>query len=162
MVAMASGIVTVEEAAASLERELDPGEADMLLEDYERVLGPDPCGRYDLVTTTAERRLIARQRWVARGGASAEYFIRIAAAMGVTATVESDITTQCGFECGSEIVESPEQFVWRMTLPATQEFDFLLGDAETGDYLGWLTPSLVECVIRRLAPAHTIPVIAYS
>ena len=162
MAAMAAGIVTVEEAAAALETEVDPGLSSMLLEDYERVLGPDPCGRYDLVTTTAERRLIARQRWMARGGASAAYFIGLAAAMGVTATIETDITTQCGFECGDEIVESPEQFVWRMTLPATQEFEAEIGDFEAGDYLGWLVPSLIECVIRRLAPAHTIPVIAYS
>ncbi len=161
--AMGAGIAAVERAAAGMVEEIDPRAAILLLEDFERVLGPDPCGRWELVTTTAERQLVAWQRWTSRGGASAAYFIALAAAMGVTITIETDIPGQIGaFECGDEIVESPEQFVWRVNLPATQEFDPIIGEFEAGDLLGWLVPSLVECVIRRYAPAHTVPVISYA
>lgn len=162
MAAMAAGVAVVEGSAEALTFEVDPRAASLLLEDFERVLGPDPCGRYDLLTTLAERRLIAHQRWTARGGQSAAYFIGLCAALGVAATIETDVVTQCGFECGEEIVVSPEQFVWRINLPLIQEFDFETGEGVAGDFLGWLVPSLAECVIRRTAPAHTIPVIAYS
>jgi uncharacterized protein YmfQ (DUF2313 family) len=162
MAAMAAGVAEVEAAAEALTLEVDPRAANLLLEDFERVLGPDPCGRYDLLTTLAERRLIAFQRWTARGGQSEAYFIALCAALGVTATIETDVTTQVGFECGDEIVVSPEQYVWRIDLPLIQEFDFETGEGVAGDFLGWLVPSLAECVIRRYAPAHTIPVISYS
>jgi uncharacterized protein YmfQ (DUF2313 family) len=160
--ALAAGVAEVEASAEALTFEVDPRAANLLLEDFERVLGPDPCGRYDLVTTLAERRLIAFQRWTARGGQSEAYFIALCAALGVTATIDTDIVTQAGFECGDEIVVSPEQYVWRINLPPIQEFDFETGEGVAGDFLGWLVPSLAECVIRRYAPAHTIPVIAYS
>ena len=160
--ALAAGVAEVEASAEALTFEVDPRAANLLLEDFERVLGPDPCGRYDLVTTLAERRLIAFQRWTARGGQSEAYFIALCAALGVEATIDTDIVTQAGFECGDEVIESPEQFVWRINLPLIQEFDFETGEGVAGDFLGWLVPSLAECVIRRYAPAHTIPVIAYS
>lgn len=159
---MAAGIADAEATAEQLTFEVDPRLANMLLDDFERVLGPDPCGRDDLATTADTRRLIAWQRWIARGGQSAAYFIGLAAALGVIATIDTDIVTMAGCECGDEVVESPEQFVWRFNLPATQEFDFEAGGADAGDLLGWLVPSLVECVIRRYAPAHTIPVISYA
>jgi uncharacterized protein YmfQ (DUF2313 family) len=159
--ALATGVETVEALAESLFMEIDPRSADLLLDSFERVLGPDPCGRWELVTAKADRRLIAYQRWVSKGGSSAAYFIALAAALGVTATIDTDTTTCAGAECGSETIESPEQYVWRINLPATQEVEAETGELETGDLLGWLIPSLVECVIRRYAPAHTIPVISY-
>lgn len=161
--AMARGIADVEAAAARFNTEIDPGQAALLLEDFERVLGPDPCRSGDIDLTDSTRRLIAYQRWTARGGQSAAYFIALAAAYGVTITIDTDITECIGeMECGDEIICSPEQFVWRVNLPTTQEFDPLIGEFDTGDLLGWLVPNLVECVIRRAAPAHTFVVFNYA
>lgn len=160
--AMAGGVADVEVEAEQLSSEIDPRTATWMLEDFERLLGPDPCGRDELITTMAERRLIAYQRLTARGGQSVSYFLALAASLGVVATIDTDIATTAGCECGDEVIESPEQFVWRINLPATQEFEPEVGGMDAGDYLGWLVPSLVECVIRRYAPAHTIPVIAYT
>lgn len=161
--AMARGIFDVESAAQRFNTEIDPGQAAWLLPDFERVLGPDPCQNDDLALTDSARRQIALQRWTARGGQSAAYFIALAAAFGITITIDTDICECIGeMECGDEIICSPEQFVWRVNLPTTQEFDPLIGEFDTGDLLGWLVPNLVECVIRRASPAHTFVVFNYA
>src|ERR1700754_5238937 len=53
--------------------EVDPRAANYLLPDYERVLGPDPCG--ETAVTLADRRALAYRRWTARGGQSPGDFI---------------------------------------------------------------------------------------
>lgn len=154
-----------EAAAEAMLPQVDPRYAAELLADYERVLGPDPCGR-DLVEAAGgldDRRRYAHQRWTAIGYQTPAYFEAVAAALGVPATVTETDVAVCGvLECGMELGPEEERLIWRVSLPETRVIEAECGALECGGYLGELVPSLVECVIRRLAPAHTTPIFSYA
>ena len=122
---LAGGIADVEALAEEMLREVDPRFATVCLPDFERVLGPDPCGRDTSTMSLADRRLLAHQRWTARGGASRAYFIGLAAKRGVTITISEN---RCSYAdemvAGDEIIEPPEQFIWTVHLAFAGETVF--------------------------------------
>ncbi len=160
---LAQAIWRVEAQTVDLKWELNPATASKLLDGFERVLGPDPCGLDDLSASLAVRQLQAWRRWTRKGGQSAAYFIALAASYGFTITITTYRPVVCGDELGaSPLIESPEQFVWTIRLALVWERPAICGDQVCGDFLGEIGLSPVECLIRRYAPAHTIPVFDYS
>lgn len=159
---LAAAIARLEAVVATLRTEINPATANDMLADFEQVLGPDPCGLDDASGAIGVRRLQAWRRWTRKGGASVAYFVALAAAYGVTITVETCWPTEAGDECGAELVNSPEQFVWVVNLPLIWVIDAECGATVCGDYLGELGLSPVECLIRRYKPAHTTVVFSYS
>lgn len=161
----AGELARIEAAAEAMLPQVDPRLSLELLEDYERVLGPDPCGR-DLVDATGsldDRRRYTHQRWTALGFQTPAYFEAVAAALGVEAHVtEIDVAVLGTLECGMELGAEIDRFAWRVSLPETRVIEAECGALECGGYLGEIVPSLVECVIRRLAPAHTMPFFSYA
>lgn len=64
-----------------------PSEPVELLPEWEASLGlPDPCA--GILPTVAQRQAQVRARWAAAGGQSIDYFIGVAAALGVTITID--------------------------------------------------------------------------
>jgi uncharacterized protein YmfQ (DUF2313 family) len=159
---IAAAIARLEAIVATLKTEINPATADAMLADFERVLGPDPCGLDDAAGALGKRRLQAWRRWTRKGGASAAYFIALAAAYGITITVETCWPTEAGDECGAELINAPEQFVWVVSLPLIWVTDAECGVTVCGDYLGEFGLSPIECLIRRYKPAHTTVVFSYS
>lgn len=160
--AMAAELAQIEQTAAAMIDELDPRSASLCLADYERVLGPDPCGRDPSQMSLADRRQLAHQRWTARGGASRQYFIDLAAKRGVTITIDENIVTCADeLECDDELVAEPEQFIWTVNLQLLGESLFEADESETDDPLYDITLADIECDIRRLKPAHTEVVFNY-
>ncbi|MCX5497335.1 DUF2313 domain-containing protein [Kaistia dalseonensis] len=154
-------LAEVEATAEAMLDEVDPRTAVLCLPDFERVLGPDPCGRDPSTLRIAARQELAHQRWTARGGQSIAYFVGMAAKRGVTITIEEAHTSQADeMEAGDEIVNSPEEFVWRVLLTLTSPVEFE-ADSEAGELLYDFELSDIECDIRRAAPAHTDVVFAY-
>lgn len=146
----------IETRAEALLPQVDPGQADDLLPDYERVLGDDPCIGPASALPLNIRQTLARQRWTSRGGATPEFFIAVAASIGVTITITESEPASCGaFECGAELVPEEGRFEWIVNLPATGLIEFEVGATEAGSPLGDLVLSPVECLIRARAPAHT-------
>jgi uncharacterized protein YmfQ (DUF2313 family) len=159
----ADAISSAEASMEALLPEIDPRLAFNLLPDYERVLGPDPCGRDFLALSDADRRALAWQRWTAGGDMCAGYLIAQAAGVGVTITIEEFQTFQCGrAQCGDELVSDPEQFTILVTLPSTRTTIFETGVAEAGDLLGDFTASLAECVVTDQLPLHIVPYFSYT
>lgn len=161
---LAGGIADVEALAEAMLEEVDPRDASACLTDFERVLGPDPCGRDTSTMSLGARRQLAHQRWTGRGGASRAYFIGLAAKRGVAITITENRVSYAGeMVCGDEIVETPEQFIWTVHLTdLTEESLFEAGEGQAGDRLYDLTISDIECDIRRLKPAHTEVVFDYG
>jgi uncharacterized protein YmfQ (DUF2313 family) len=161
---LAGGIADLEATAQAMLEEVDPRNASLCLTDFERVLGPDPCGRDTSLMSLADRRQLAHQRWTARGGASRQYFIDLAAKRGVTITIsENRVSYAAEMVAGDELVETPEQFIWTVHLTdLTDESLFEAGEGQAGDRLYDLTISDIECDIRRLKPAHTEVVFDYG
>lgn len=153
---LAAGLWTIEVTAAAMMEEIDPRTATLLLPDFERVLGPDPCGRDPLTMSLAQRRQLAHQRWTARGGASIPYFVDLAAKRGATITIiENRVTVADIAQAGDELIESPEQFAWTIDLALLGEGVARVDEAQCGDLLLDIILSDVECDIRHAKPAHT-------
>ena len=155
-----ASLAQVETDAAALMDEIDPRTAVLFLTDFERVLGPDPCGREG--TTLEERQRIAHQRWTAKGGQSIPYFTGVAANLGVAIQVEEFWPSKAGsMRAGRRLIPEGEQFVWRVKLTTDIHYNFRAGKNRAGQRLGWFQLSDVECTIRRFAPAHTHVVFSY-
>ena len=153
---LSAGIAAVELTAEQMMEEVDPRTATLMLPDFERVLGPDPCGRDPSTMSLEQRRLLAHQRWTARGGASIPYFVALAARRGVAITiVENRVSVADELQAGDELIESPEQFVWTVELALLGETVARADEMQAGDLLLDITLSDVECDIRRAKPAHT-------
>lgn len=160
---LSSGLADVEATAEAMMEEIDPRTANLLLPDFERVLGPDPCGRDPSTMSLEQRRGLAHQRWTARGGASIPYFIALAARRGVAVTISENRVSYAGeLAAGEELVETPEQFIWTVNLALLGETLFVADDGQAGDRLYDLVLSDVECDLRRLKPAHTEVVFNYE
>ena len=160
---IAKVLVQAEADAESLMNEIDPRTANALLPDFERVLGPDPCGR-DLGNQTLEQRQRrAHQRWIAKGGASIPYFVQMAASLGHTIEIEEFWPSKAGvLRAGQALIAEGEQFTWRVKLQLISEWIFRVGVDTAGQPLGGFEISDIECELRRLKPAHTQLVFSYQ
>lgn len=152
----ATAIADLEATAEAMMDEIDPRSAVLCLTDFERVLGPDPCGRDPTTLTLSARQKLAHQRWTARGGASIPYFIGYAAKRGVTIAIEEVRLSRVGrFRAGHRLVDAPQQFFWKVTLPLTTSTIFRAGRSSAGERLYDIALTGIECDLRRLKPAHT-------
>ena len=145
--------------------EVDQRQANFLLADYERVLGPDPYGRDSTTVTIEQWRQIAYQRWTSRGGQSTAYFIALAASLGVTITITEKRTSACGrSRCGADrTAPTPAQFAWVVSLPRSVVQRARCGAAASGSaFLGLIEPNAVTPAILRDAPAQTQPIFSYT
>ncbi|MDI4664724.1 DUF2313 domain-containing protein [Xanthobacter autotrophicus] len=159
---LAEALAVVEANAEAMMEEIDPRTAVLCLDDFERVLGPDPCGRDTTAMSIAQRQQLAHQRWTARGGQSIPYFVGLAAKRGVTIEIEECRPSQAGvFQAGEELVNTPEQFVWVVKLALGAWTIFRAGENVAGDLLYDFQLSDIECDIRRAKPAHTEVVFVY-
>jgi uncharacterized protein YmfQ (DUF2313 family) len=132
-----------------------------LLTDWERVTGlPDTC-------VTEEQTVEQRQRAVALrlstvGGASAQYFINLAAEIGFTIEVETFVamTTDTGY------VEEPvysDDWVYVFIIHAPEvTVEYLNVEGAVGERLVTFGNEALECAINRVKPAHMTAVFAYD
>lgn len=159
---IATGVARVEAEAEQVMDEVDPRTAVAFLPDFERVLGPDPCGRDLGDLTLDQRQRLAHQRWTARGGQSIPYFIGLAERLGVTVEIEEYWPSVAGvLRAGEPLIGAGEQFTWVVRLALIGEWWFRAGANTAGEPLGGLILSDIECEFRRLKPAHTQVVFSY-
>lgn len=153
---VAEEIADIEATAEAMMAEVDPRSATLCIDDFERVLGPDPCGRDPADLELTARQSLTHQRWTARGGQSRAYFIELAARRGVEITIEEAHTSQAGgLRAGDELVNSPEQFVWIVSMALGSWQVFRAGQSGAGERLYDFDLADIECDIRRAKPAHT-------
>jgi uncharacterized protein YmfQ (DUF2313 family) len=144
--ALADELARVDGRGEVLIAEADPRTTSELLADWERVAGlPDPCT--GPLATLQERRAALVVKLTATGGASPAYFVAVAAAIGYAITI-------------TERPEGPN--TWRVNAPAVTVTTFKAGQNAAGDPLAWWGDELLECVIRRLNPAHLRVIFSYG
>lgn len=159
----ASSFFDGEKAAEDILEEINPRLSNYFLEDFERVLGADPCGRDRGDQTIDQRQRYAHQRWTATGGQSIAYFTSIAKSLGFDIEIEEFWPSICGeFAMGNTLIPEGEQFVWRITLKLINQTYFIVGANRTFDRLSDFEISDLECVLRRLKPAHTTLIFSYQ
>ncbi len=162
--AVADMFSTTETDADRLVLQADPRAAVELLTDFERVLGPDPCGRDLDPLTIEQRQRLAHQRWTGTGGQSMPYMISIAQKLGVAVTIEEFWPSRAGvLRAGQPLRREGCQFVWRVNIPGLITVtNFKAGASRAGQPLGSFELSSIECELRRVKPAHTELIFSYG
>lgn len=129
---------------ASLADEISPANSMLLLSDYERVLGADPCGTDPTTLTLAARQAFDNARWIGSAGVTWGFFERLAAARGVSISIDEPEPAICGAAVTGVDVCSQlrDRFIWVVTLP----------NHETG----------LECPIQRNNPPDLTVVFKYE
>jgi len=162
--ALADGMADVDARADNLLDEADPRTALEMLSDYERVCGlPDGCT--GAATTLQERRSRVVSVWTARGGQSRAYFQRLAEGLGYAVTIDEFRPFITGLSrCGDTLNGAPTiRHTWRMRVHGPRVTFFRAGASACGDKLGAIaTAEDLECILSRLAPAHTTLIFAYE
>lgn len=175
-----------------LAREAFPPSADLMLSDWERVLGlPDACIPYP--ETFVERQAAVADKLARRPGAqSREYFIGIATRLGYHETavspselpapvplitggrLETKITEFRPFMAGVSrcadsrwtIAPPAMRFTWLVNVPGRRLTWFRCGHnggrAGRDTHLRIRRAEDLECVLRELKPAHTHLVFSYN
>ena len=159
-----SSVADFEGAAIAQLSESEPDTCEQMLDRYEEVLGPDTCMGDPQTLTFTERRTSVTARWIATYGASVPELIALAASYGVTVTITEFRRRPSGvLKSGQNIICNPEQFTARVTMPAAQVVPFRSGASRSGDPIGRIQrAAVIECVLRRAAPARVTLVFDYS
>lgn len=153
-------LARVDLRADDLIEETDPRSTNELLTDWERVAGlPDSCT--DAADTLEERRNALVARLTAVGGQSPQYFIDVAAALGYTITITEYREHTVGSDVDAALNNQPWVYAWRVNAP---ESTVTYHNVESGvdEPLADWGNQLLECLINRLAPAHTNVLFAYG
>ncbi len=164
LASVAERVGDAEIGAEALMAETDPRSAVNLLSDFERVLGPDPCGRDLDPLSIGDRQRLAHQRWTATGGQSIPYMISVAEKLGVSITIEEFWPSKSGgLRAGQRLRPDGSQFVYRVNIPGLiTVVKFRAGVSVAGDRLGNFKISNIECELRRIRPGHTDIVFQYG
>lgn len=158
-------------AGTFLEIESDPRRTAELLSEWEAAFGlPDDC--ISEPVTIDDRRTALLQRMTLLGSPSRAFFIGLAASVGYEITISECVPFQCGIHsCGYNDDESlwgvgPEEirFVWFVHVSGARLSWFRAGSGELGidHHLEIGIASDLECLLRRLSPAHTQLFFDYS
>lgn len=153
----------VEARADQLAVEVNPLNSVELLPDWERAAGlPDKCSG-QLETTLQGRRNAVIAKLASTGGQSVQYFIEVAAALGYTITITEFRPFQVGrSRVGEALTNGPWQFAWQINAPGVTVVSFRVGLSAVGEALRTWGNDTLECKIRQIAPAHTIPIFSYG
>lgn len=160
---MAIELARVDQRGATLPVEANPATTNELLTDWERVAGlPDKCSG-ELEGTVQGRRNALLAKLVSTGGQSIPYFIEVAAALGFTVTITEFRPFRAGLSvAGDALTNGDWQFAWQVNGPEVTVVSFRAGLSAAGEALRTWGYGPLECKVRQLAPAHTIPIFAYS
>lgn len=152
-----------EERADQLAIEVNPLGSIELLPDWERATGlPDKCSG-ELETTIQGRRNAVIAKLSSTGGQSRQYFIDVAAALGYTITITEFNPFRVGISAvGDALTNGPWQYAWQINAPETTLVEFRVGLSAVGEALRTWGNDTLECKIRQLAPAHTVPIFSYG
>jgi uncharacterized protein YmfQ (DUF2313 family) len=160
LAAPAAELARVEARAGALLDEADPRTTSDLLAEWEAVAGlPDPC--LGPSPTVAQRRARLVQQLTGTRGQSPAFFVGVAASLGLAATITEFREHDCEQSCEAPVHGPDWRFAWRLNLPAVPVTDSTAEDTCETPLRVW-GDTAIECVVRGLAPAHTIPLFGYG
>ena len=157
MLAIGDGLSRAEQLAHDLVvREGDPRSATFMFPDWVAMTGVEPQ------PTHAETLALVMARIQGLGGQSADYFVAIAAALGFTITVVKHRPRRHGAPMGPPHAGRDWAFVWDVISPLTTRHMRNHGTARMGEPYSTWGNAVLERIIRRYAPAHTLVRFIYS
>lgn len=156
----AAEISLIEGWLEQLLEEADPRAAFNLIFEWERAVGlPDECGPVpDMIEL---RRAAVHARLTQKTSPTPAFFIALAATYGATVTITEHRPHTCEDSCENPVNDEAWAYAWTILGPDTVVSDLTCEDTCEVPLRSW-TQGPYECVIRRLAPAHTVPIFAYE
>lgn len=160
---LAQELARVDGRALQLVEEADPRTVAELFGDWERVAGlPDACAvAFGGDQTVAQRRAALIGRLATLGGQSPAYFIGLAAAIGYAITITEFAEHSVNDDVIHLLYGSAWAYAWQVNA-ALNTVTELTVDNTADDPLASWGNSLLECVIKRLAPVHTPVLFSYT
>lgn len=142
--------------ANDLIAEAFPATAYELLPEWEASLGlPDPV--IGEVPMLQNRRAQAVAKFIGDGGQSAAYMIAVAKALGYEVTVTNYAPFRCGQQaCGAQLGGEDWAHTWSINAALNTLTSFRAGQSTAGEPLQSWGNKILETMLRRIAPAHTI------
>jgi uncharacterized protein YmfQ (DUF2313 family) len=139
-----------------------PCSTDELLPEWEATLGlPDECtGPLDMLQ---QRQAAVCAKFAARGGASIDYFLQVAASLGFQIQIETyqpfyaDISS-----AGDYLYDDAWAYTWTVIAQQTEVIWFSAGINSAGDPLASWGSQLLECAFNAIKPAHTTIIFRYA
>lgn len=159
---LAEELSRVHNRALDVIEEVDPRTTLEMLPDWERVFGlPEPC--VDPPTTLAGRRAALHEKMIRQGGQSRAFYIALAAGHGFPITITEFHPFVAGSEAGEPALGEEWWFTWQVNAPETTITSvFQVGYSTVGDPLRSWGNVLLECLLTRLKPAHTVVLFSYG
>lgn len=145
-----------------LTREIDPRSTSTLLTEWESFAGlPDECSL--VAGTESERRAALVSKIASNGGATAPYFVALAAALGYAgATVTEFPVSRFGrARFGARLQGVAWRNVWQMNLSAQGATPARFTD-RFGTRFNQSGNAVLECRLVKLKPAHTTLLFQYG
>lgn len=163
---IAEDMARVDKRCSDLVEETDPRTTLELLGEWEAFAGlPDSCSASGAVSLGERRRSL----WAAltqKDGLSLAYFKGLATRLGYSVTIIGRGRpficgrSRCGHVLGGG---HDERLAWRVTIHGPRIQRFRCGSSRAGDKLTRIVRATdLECLLRRMNPAHTELVIAYQ
>ena len=158
--ALAPTWARVDRRAGELLVDAFPATAVGLLPEWEETLGlPDPCA--GPAPSVQARQAQVAARIANPGGQSAAYITSFAAQLGFTITIQNYAPFRCGRSgLGQTLGGKAWYNAWSVTAPLTNVRKFRAG-SRAGERLRTWGNDVLECEIRRIAPAHTVVIFIY-
>lgn len=142
---LADELARVDARARDLMVQTDPRVVTEMLTDWERAYGlPDGCVTAE--PTPDGRRLALHHKVASLGGQSPAYYVGMSALLGYLTDVEEFTPSRLPLTLPTRLRSRPWAFAWRVAVYGPLELteDPIYASAD------------IECVIRRLKPAHTV------
>lgn len=160
---LAQELARVEGRALTLLEEADPRTTAELFADWERVAGlPDDCViAFAPDQTVAQRRAALVGRLATIGGQSPAYFVGLAAALGYAITLTEFKQHAVNDDVSTPLYGPAWAFAWQVNAALNTVTQLTVAGTVADPLASWGN-TLLECVIKRLAPAHTTVLFSYT
>lgn len=160
---LAQELSRVDARALQLVDEVDPRTTAELFSDWERVAGlPDACViAFAGDQTAAQRRASLVGRLATLGGQSAAYYIALAASLGYTVTITEFLEHSVADDVEHGLYGAAWNFAWQVNGALNTVTDITV-ESVVEDAISIWGNTLLECVIKRLAPAQSTVLFSYT
>ena len=138
-----------------------PATANELLPEWEATLGlPDPCAGEAPTLQQRQAQVVARLTY--SGGARVADIIAFAESLGYAITITQFAPAVAGrLRAGQPALGAAWAFAWQINAPSTTVTSFRAGTSAAGEPLTAFGNAVLECELRRIAPAHTVVIFTY-
>lgn len=159
--ALADEAARIDVRVEDLIRELDPQVTLELLMDWERTCGlPDPCT--GLAQTVELRRQAVVDKLNARGGQHKQYYIDLAKRYGFTITIIETWPAAVGDSVNRGMYGDKWLHHFEVNAPLDTIRHTRTDVGSAGDPIRFWGNDILECLINRYKPAHTVARFLYT